>query len=120
MTEPVLDMGNAQHRETLSAALVASGIDTVYSSPAVGVHILEAVLLPDNGRQALSVLAVSLDSSCRIGLSGYRSVGNAIVECGSVELVRVEAISLTVDVVDAFLRGRDLFVADFHAGRYDL
>lgn len=34
MTEPVLDMGNAHHREALSAALVASGIDTVYSSPA--------------------------------------------------------------------------------------
>ena len=117
---PVLDMENAQHRDALNTALVASGINTVYSSPATGIHILEVVVLPDDGRQALSVLAVSLNSSCQIGLSGYRSVGNTMVECGSVELVHAESVSLAVDAVKAFLRGRDLFVADFQAGRYDL
>lgn len=119
MNVPALDMENAQHRDDLRVALTDAGINTVHSSPVAGIYAFEVVMLPDDGRQALSVLAMNLNSSCQIGLSGYRRVGNTIVECGSTEFVWAESLSLAVDAVNTFLRGHELFIADFQAGRYD-
>ena len=115
-----LDMGYAEDRAQLRFGLEARGIVAYDSDLGGGLQALEVVLIPDSGREALSILAVSLDTSSEVSLAGFRTQNGRVTDCATAEPLRPETVAQAVAAVEAFWTGRSAFIRDFRAGAYDL
>ena len=115
-----MDMNNADDRAALIDALREQRLTAHEDHVGGGIHVVSVALLPDDGAEALSVTASGIDAPCEIGLSGLRTLGGEVIECGSAEFLHPETQEQAVDAFATYWSGREAFISDLRAGKYDL
>ena len=114
-----LDLNNAQSRQALLNALDAKEIEA-HETRLDAFRAVEVALTPDDGTNALSVVAIAMGAPCMIGLYGYRTVDGEKVECEGAEVLRPETLGVAVEAFETYVANRNAFLRDFQAGKYDV
>lgn len=114
------DMNRAEDRQALSRALAARGIEARASHLGGNIQALEIVLVPDDGREGLSILVTGMDAPCEVGLSGFRTISGRLIDCGQAEPLRPRTLELAAEAVATYWIDREAFIRGFRAGSYDL
>ena len=84
-----LGIDKAEDRDYPRTALADLGIDAFDSALGRGLHTVEVFLFTNNGQGALSIMIDSLDAPCELGLTGFRTDSDAVIDCTSTDPIHL-------------------------------